>query len=58
MKPLSTTQDYSWLAKRYSKLQGKYPNEYVAVKNGKVVAHGHELTKVYYKRSEMSGKTS
>ncbi len=48
MKPLSTTQDYNWLTKRYSELQGKYPNQYVAVKNGKVVAHGHELTKVYY----------
>ncbi len=44
---MSTTQDFNWITKRYSELQKKYPGQYIAVKNGKVVASGRDLGKVY-----------
>ncbi len=44
---MSTSQDYKWITQRYSELQRKYPNRYVAVKNGRVVASGREFGRVY-----------
>ncbi len=44
---MSTTRDYKWITRRYAELQRKYPNRYVAVKDGKVVASGRQFGKVY-----------
>jgi hypothetical protein len=49
VEPLSTTQDFNWITRRYSELQRKYPSQYVAVKNRRVIAHGHDAGKVYLK---------
>ncbi len=46
---MAVTRDFNWITKRYSELQRKYPNQYVAVKNGKVIAHGRDVGNVYYK---------
>jgi hypothetical protein len=40
-------KDFEWLNSHYSELQKTYPNMYVAVRDGKVVAYGKELGKVY-----------
>jgi len=40
-------KDFEWLNSHYSELQKIYPNMYVAVKDGKVVAYGKEFGKVY-----------
>ena len=47
--PLSTTQDFNWITRRYPELQRKYPSQYVAIKNRRVIAHGHDAGKVYLK---------
>ncbi len=44
---MAVARDYRWISDRYSELQRKYPRQYVAIKDGKVVAHGRELKKVY-----------
>jgi hypothetical protein len=46
---MAVTQDFNWITKRYPELQRKYPSQYVAVKNGRVIAHGHDFGKVYTK---------
>jgi len=43
----SAIKDFEWLNSHYSELQKAYPNMYVAVKDGKVVAYGKEFGKVY-----------
>jgi hypothetical protein len=43
----SAIKDFEWLNSHYSELQRNYPNMYVAVKDGKVVAYGKEFWKVY-----------
>ena len=53
---MAVTRDFNWITKRYSELQGKYPNQFVAVKNGKVVAHGRDLKRVYYKAKREARK--
>lgn len=40
-------KDFEWLNSNYSRLQRDYPNMYVAVKDGKVIAYGKEFGKVY-----------
>ncbi len=40
-------RDFKWIGEKYSKLQRKYPNQYVAIKDGKVVAHGRDIKRVY-----------
>lgn len=44
---MAVTRDFSWITKRYPELQRKYPSQYVAVKNGRVISHGREFGKVY-----------
>jgi hypothetical protein len=44
---LAVARDFKWIGERYSELQHKYPNQYVAIKNGKVVAHGRDIKSVY-----------
>jgi len=42
-----SAKDYEWINKNYSMLQAKYPNMYVAVKDGKVVSANKEFGKTY-----------
>lgn len=44
---MSTANDFRWITQRYSKLQRKYPNQYIAVKDRRVVAAGADFGKVY-----------
>ena len=49
-------KDFESLNSHYSELQKIYPNMYVAVKDGKVVAYGKEFGKVYDEaRKKVSG---
>ena len=45
-------EDYSYLNKSYSRLKRKYANEFVAIKNKRVIAHGSDLHEVIKKVSE------
>ena len=49
-------KDFEWLNAHYSELQKAYPNMYVAVKNGKVVAYGKDFGKVYDEAKEKVGE--
>ena len=46
---MAVTQDFNWITKRYPELQRKYPSQYVAIKNRRVIAHGPDAGKVYLK---------
>lgn len=37
------TRDYRWIARNYKKLSVKYPNKWVAVHGGRVIAVGDDL---------------
>ena len=45
MVSVSGNADYEWISKHYSDLQGKYPNMYIVVKDGKVLSADHEYGK-------------
>jgi hypothetical protein len=49
-------KDFEWLNSHYSELQRAYPNMYVAVKDGKVVAYGKEFGKVYEEARDAIGE--
>lgn len=49
-------KDFEWLNSSYSKLQKSYPNMYVAVKDGKVIASGKEFGRVYDEAKEKVGE--
>jgi len=49
-------KDFEWLNSHYSELQKSYPNMYVAVRDGKVIAYGREFGKVYDKAKEKVGE--
>ncbi len=44
---MAVEKDFRWIGDRYSELQHKYPSQYVAIKDGKVVAHGRDIKRVY-----------
>lgn len=49
-------QDIRWLRERSQELQERYPNMYVAVYKGKVVAADREFGKVYEKVKQLGEK--
>jgi len=49
-------KDFEWLNSRYPELQKAYPNMYVAVKDGKVVAYGKEFGRVYEEARDIIGE--
>jgi len=49
-------KDFGWLNSHYSELQKTYPNMYIAVKDGKVVAYGKDFGKVYDEAKEKVGE--
>lgn len=42
-----SAKDFQWINRNYPTLQAKYPNMYVAVKNGKVISANKEFGKAY-----------
>ncbi len=44
---MAVARDFEWIGEKYSELQRKYPNQYVAIKSGKIVAHGRDIKRVY-----------
>ena len=51
---MSHGADFEWITKHYGELQVKYPNMYVAVKDGKVVSAHRE----YGRSRDMASRTS
>ncbi|MBI4257718.1 MAG: hypothetical protein HY619_02070 [Thaumarchaeota archaeon] len=51
---MSRSTDFEWISKHYSELQEKYPNMYVAVKDGEVLAADRE----YGKARDLASKSS
>jgi hypothetical protein len=51
---MSHGADYEWISEHYGELQGKYPNMYIAVKDGKVLSADHE----YGRTKDLASKSS
>lgn len=43
---MSYPETAKWISEHYPELQEKYPDEWIAVHNNKVLAHGREFGKV------------
>lgn len=43
--PNTPTKDYSWLA-QHPEIEEKYLGEWIAVRDGKVIAHGADLQRI------------
>ena len=52
---MSRGKDFEWVSEHYGELQGRYPNMYIAVKDGKVLAADREYGKA---RDAASKKSS
>jgi hypothetical protein len=55
-KMSKAVKDFEWLNSHYFELQKTYPNMYVAVRDGKVVAYGREFGKVYDEARDGAGE--
>ncbi len=44
---MAIARDFNWIGERYPQLQRKYPDQYVAIKDGRVVSHGRDVKRVY-----------
>jgi hypothetical protein len=53
---LAVARDFNWIGERYPQLQRKYPGQYVAIKDGRVVAHGRDVRTVYETAERKVGK--
>jgi len=53
---LAVARDFNWIGERYPQLQRKYPGQYVAIKKGRVVAHGRDIRRVYETARRKVGK--
>lgn len=49
-------RDFKWISEHHPELQRKYERQYVAVKNRKVIAHGPDFGKVFYKAKQEARK--
>jgi len=49
-------EDLKWIGEHYSDLQRKYPDKYIAVKDGKVIAVGRKFGEVYDKAKKLAGE--
>jgi len=49
-------EDLKWIGEHYSELQRKYPDMYIAVKDGKVIAVGRKFGEVYNKAKKLAGE--
>jgi len=53
---IAQIEDLKWIGEHYSELQRKYPNMYIAVKDGKVIVVGREFGEVYDKAKKIAGE--
>jgi len=53
---LAVARDFNWIGEKYPQLQRKYPGQYVAIKDGRVVAHGRDIKRVYETAERKVGK--
>lgn len=53
---MSDVKDLDWISLHYAELQRKYPNMYVAVKDGKVLVAHREFDRVYDEALKKVGK--
>ena len=44
---MAIARDFNWIGERYPQLQRKYPDQYIAIKDGRVVSHGRDVKRVY-----------
>jgi hypothetical protein len=44
---MNQSADFQWINRNYASLQAKYPNMYVAVKNGQVISANRDFGKTY-----------
>ncbi len=44
---MASVKDYKWIDENYAELQRRYPNMYIAVRSGKVIAADREFGKAY-----------
>ncbi len=51
-------QDLKWIGEHYAELQKKYPDMYIAVKGGKVLAAGKKFGDVYDKAKKLVGENN
>jgi len=49
-------EDLKWIGEHYLELQRKYPDMYIAVKDGKVIAVGRKFGEVYNKAKKLAGE--
>jgi len=49
-------EDLKWIGEHYSELQRKYPDMYIAVKDGKVIVVGRKFGEVYDKAKKIVGE--
>ena len=49
-------EDLKWIGEHYSDLQRKYPDMYIAVRGGKVLAAGKKFGEVYDKAKKLVGE--
>jgi len=49
-------EDLKWIGEHYSDLQSRYPDMYIAVKDGKVLAAGRKFGEVYDKAKKVMGE--
>ena len=45
-------RNYEWFSSNYEKLKEKYPNEFVAIDDGKVIAYGKNIEELERKGIE------
>ncbi len=53
---MAIARDFNWIGERYPQLQRKYPDQYVAIKDGRVVSHGRDIKRVYETAKRKVGK--
>jgi hypothetical protein len=51
-----SAKDFEWINKNYPMLQKRYPNMYVAVKDGKVISSNKEFGKAYEEAKKKVGE--
>jgi len=49
-------KDFEWIDQHYSELMTKYPNMYIAVREGRILAAHKEFGKVYDEATKKAGK--
>ncbi len=56
IRSLAIARDFNWIGERYPQLQRKYPDQYIAIKDGRVVSHGRDIKRVYETAKRKVGK--